>query len=198
MKLVVGLGNPGKTYEKTRHNAGFMALDLLRKTLDFEDFREESRFKGNVSIGRYQKPDKLFEKVILFKPLTFMNLSGEAVANISQFYKIKPEDCLVIYDDLDLALGSLRIRKKGSAGTHNGMKSILPVLGENFLRLRLGIESRGISAPKLQDTSSFVLEKFNSEEFGLFDDVLEKAVAAVQLIISGKTEEAMNLYNNLA
>ena len=190
MKLVVGLGNPGKEYENTRHNVGFMAIDMLQKELLFEAFREEKKFDGQLSEGNFGS-----NKVILLKPLTFMNLSGESVLKVLQFYKITPQDCLVIYDDLDLALGALRIRKKGGPGSHNGMKSLVQLLGEDFLRIRMGIESRGVLTPAEQETTSFVLHAFQKEEMDLLQSTLKRSVEAIKMILSDKLDQAMNVYN---
>ena len=190
MKLIIGLGNPGKEYEKTRHNVGFMALDLIQTEFGFEEFHEEKSFKGQVSIGNFGG-----NKVILLKPMTFMNLSGEAVLKVVQFYKIKPEDCLAIVDDLDLPLGSLRIRKKGGPGSHNGMKSLVQVLGEDFPRLRIGIESRGVSASVQQETVSFVLDSFRLEEKKQLEDALLRSFKAVKMILEQDLGQAMNFYN---
>lgn len=191
MKLIVGLGNPGKEYENSRHNAGWMALDALHKELDAEPFKKEKKFKGEISAGNFRG-----EKILLLKPLTFMNLSGESVEPIANFYKIKPADILVIYDDLDMPLGSIRIRKNGGAGTHNGMKSLVQHIGEDFPRLRIGIESRGQTAHEEQETSSFVLSPFKKEEKKTLKDVLKKALEAIKIIVSGDLDEAMNNYNS--
>ncbi len=169
MKLIVGLGNPGKQYETSRHNVGFMALETLRGRLKFPDFRDESKFKAEVSRGEFNG-----EKLILARPQTFMNLSGEAVQGLKSFYKLADEEVWVIYDDIDLPLGTLRIRESGSAGTHNGMKSIIQALAsELFPRFRLGIESRGTVSPVQQDLSSFVLEAFRNEEFFQVEEMLK-------------------------
>ncbi len=192
MKLIVGLGNIGKEYEGTRHNAGFIALDEFAKLLATPKFKKELKFKALVTTGQFEE-----SKFILAKPTTFMNLSGEAVAAICQFYKIPPTDILVIYDDLDLPVGKLRIRTNGSAGTHNGMKSIVQHLGTNeFPRLRLGIESRGETSPEKQDTSSFVLSKFNKEEQVLFQESTQKALKACEQWLLGENIELiMNKFN---
>jgi len=172
MKIIVGLGNPGKEYANTRHNAGFMALDALHKKLNAEDWKEESKFKAEIASATVNG-----EKVLLVKPTTFMNLSGEAVTKILSFYKIDLEDLTVIYDDIDLPTGTIRIRDKGSAGTHNGMKSIIQLLGsEEFKRIRIGTESRGELAPEQQDTSSYVLSDFGKEEKVLIDKAIEEII----------------------
>ena len=155
MKCIIGLGNVGKEYENTRHNSGFIALDEIAK-------------KYNISIDK-KKKKSLYgegmingEKVSLVKPTTYMNLSGEAIVEMMNWYKITPEDILVIYDDIDLKLGTIRYREKGSAGTHNGMRNIIANLKtEEFARLRIGIENRGGVPIPLMD---YVLQKFSKEE----------------------------------
>lgn len=160
MKIIVGLGNPGKEYEKTRHNIGFMVLEELRKKLEFDEFKEDKKKQAAISFGEYHD-----EKIILVKPLTFMNKSGESVQKIVSFYKIDLKDLFVCYDDVDLPLGAIRVREKGSAGTHNGMKSIISHLSsQDFARFRVGIETRGEIAAKEQDTTSFVLSRFSWKE----------------------------------
>lgn len=160
MKLIVGLGNPGKEYEKTRHNVGFMMIDQVREALDFPEFRLQKKFNAAVSEGTRDD-----EKIILVKPNTFMNASGQAVQALIHFYKSAPEELIVIFDDIDLPVGTMRYRPSGSAGTHNGMRSIIEKIGfSNFPRIRLGIESRGDTAPKEQDLTSFVLSPFAKQE----------------------------------
>lgn len=172
MKIIVGLGNPGKEYSKNRHNTGFMVLDALYEKLNANDWKEESKFKSVIAEVTING-----EKVLLVKPQTFMNLSGEAVTKILSFYKANLEDLTVIYDDLDLPTGTIRIRDKGSAGTHNGMKSIVQLLGsEDFRRIRIGIESRGTIAPEKQGTSSYVLSDFTKDEKVLIDKAIEEVV----------------------
>lgn len=168
MKVLCGLGNPGDKYTNTRHNAGFLFLDAYAKAHDFPDF--EPKGKSLIS-----EKGQGFKKMILLKPQTFMNLSGEAVQEVMQFYKIEPKDLVVIYDDVDLPLGSIRYREKGSAGTHNGMKSIIQHLATlDFPRLRLGIESRGTAAPAEMPLDAFVLAPFKEEEKELFKKAIEE------------------------
>jgi peptidyl-tRNA hydrolase, PTH1 family len=171
MKIIVGLGNPGPDYIKSRHNAGFMVVQALFKKLEGDKWKEVPKFKSLTAECIHNG-----EKILLVKPLTMMNLSGQAVTKILQFYKEPPENLTIIYDDLDLPLGTVRIREKGSAGTHNGMKSIVQELGtEEFGRIRLGIEARGETSPKQQDTSSYVLSDFTKEE----EPIMEKAIEEV-------------------
>ncbi|MCA9374467.1 MAG: aminoacyl-tRNA hydrolase [Candidatus Gracilibacteria bacterium] len=190
MLIIVGLGNPGSQYQKTRHNVGFMALDMLAQKLNADDFKSEKKFNADISSADFHG-----EKLILVKPTTFMNLSGEAVQSISQFYKVEAEDIIIVYDDLDLSLGQIRIRKSGSPGTHNGMKSIVQYIGSDFPRIRIGIESRGETAPKQQETSSFVLSPFLQEEEDLLADALEKTVKSIESIVDDGIDSAMNSYN---
>ncbi len=172
MKIIVGLGNPGPKYGKTRHNAGFMTIQALFEKLEGKEWKESTKFKSLIAEVQLNG-----EKTLLVKPLTMMNLSGQAVAKILNFYKESPENLTVIYDDLDLPLGTIRIREKGSAGTHNGMKSIIQELGaEEFQRIRLGIESRGEIAPEQQDTSSYVLSDFTKEEEPIIKKSIEEAL----------------------
>lgn len=180
VKIIVGLGNPGKEYEKTRHNVGFMLADLLRENFKFPDWKERKKFSSHISEGTVAD-----EKILLAKPQTFMNLSGEAVQKLVQFYHCPQNDLWVVYDDVDLPLGEIRIRKEGSAGTHKGMKSIIEHLGKtDFPRCRIGIESRGESAPAKQGISSFVLEPFNKEEFTVLQESLKKALRELKNTIT--------------
>ncbi len=174
MKIIVGLGNIGDKYANNRHNVGFMTLDLLFEKLGCDKWKESSKLKAFTAEATQEG-----RKILLAKPTTFMNLSGEAVQAILNFYKETPENLTVIYDDLDLPLGTTRTREKGSAGTHNGMKSIIQHLGtEEFERIRLGIESRGDLTPEQQDTSSYVLSDFTKEEKALIEKAIEEVVDA--------------------
>ena len=183
MKLIVGLGNPGKKYDGTRHNIGFMCIDLLAdrlgvdlKKIKFESLTAETTYQG--------------EKVLLLKPQTFMNLSGNAVRKAMNYYNLSPEDILVIYDDIDIDFGSLRLRKKGGPGTHNGMKDIVLKLGsEDFPRLRLGIGTpRG-------DLVGYVLSTFNAHEKSELEDLLMRGADACEDVITKGIELAMNRNN---
>lgn len=185
MIALIGLGNPGSEYEKTRHNVGFMVLDQITN-----DFKPEKKFNADIATTEVHG-----QKVLLAKPTTFMNLSGEAVQAILQFYKIDPQNTWVIYDDIDLPLGQIRIRPDGGPGTHNGMKSIVQYIGQDFPRIRIGIESRGITAPQQQDTSSFVLSQFTGEEQQQLEEVLRKTSKAIELWLTEGLEAAMNQYN---
>lgn len=183
--LVVGLGNPGITYECTHHNTGFMALDYIAGKLGVKT--NKMKFKAYIAEARIGA-----HPVLLMKPQTYMNLSGDSVGAAAQFYKIPPEKVLVIYDDTTLSLGKMRIRKKGSAGGHNGIKSIIANLGsEEFPRIKIGIGDR----PEGWDLADWVLAKYTDDDVKALDTVFENTLSAAELILDGKPEEAMNKYN---
>ncbi len=191
MKLIVGLGNPGKEYDSTRHNAGFACVDEVRVAWKFPELIMQKKFLALVSEGTVED-----EKVLIAKPQTLMNASGESVAKIMSFYHIEPHDLYVAYDDIDLPLGSIRVRKDGSAGTHNGMKSIIARLGhQDFPRIRIGIESRGVTAPAEQDLTSFVLHSFLKTELPLFKEGMGKGADALKMALKGDLTGAMERYN---
>lgn len=184
--LIVGLGNPDEKYKNTRHNTGFMFLDFLAQKLNIEF--NKNKFKSLVATGVIN--DK---KVLLIKPQTYMNLSGEAVKLAADFYKIKPENIIVIFDDISLEIGKLRIRPKGSAGGHNGIKNIIEQLGDDkFPRIKIGIGDRN---NKEMDLKDYVLSNFSNEEMQKINSAIGKASLAIELIIDKKIEKAMNLYN---
>lgn len=179
MKLIVGLGNPGKEYSGARHNAGFQCVDLLREKLGFPEFKMKGKFSAAVSEGIFNG-----RKLVMAKPQTFMNASGEAVSKLFNFYDCGAENLILIYDDVDLELGRIRVRDAGSAGSHNGMKSVIDCLGfSNFPRIRIGIESRGVSAPEKQDITSFVLHPFSKKELSEVKKSLENAAEAALLLL---------------
>ena len=184
MYIIVGLGNPGKKYNETRHNVGFRAVDLLAMKNNIEI--KKIKFKALYGEGRIAN-----EKVILVKPQTFMNLSGESLREVMQFYKIGTDRLIVVYDDIDIKIGSIRIRAKGSAGTHNGMKSIIYQLqDDSFCRIRIGI-----GKPENCDLADFVLSRFRKEEVSLINESINKAVLTIESILEKNIEEAMNKYN---
>jgi peptidyl-tRNA hydrolase, PTH1 family len=186
-QLIVGLGNPEQKYDRTRHNIGFEAVDALAKSWQMS-WQKQPRFQGSIATGTLGA-----EKIVLLKPLTYMNNSGQSVRSVLDWYKLLSSSVLVIYDDMDLPLGKLRLRLSGSAGGHNGMKSIISHLGsQNFPRLRIGI---GKSNPD-RDTISHVLGRFTSQENIIMADVLQMATEAVERSIKEGVEKAMNLYNN--
>lgn len=167
MKCIIGLGNIGKEFENTRHNSGFIAIESLEKKYNIAlDKKKKKCIYGEGTING--------EKVSLVKPTTYMNLSGEAIVEILNWYKITPKDILVIYDDIDLKLGNIRYREKGSAGTHNGMRNIISQLKtEEFARIRIGIENRGDLPIPLMD---YVLQKFSKDELNILQEQTMKHV----------------------
>lgn len=186
MKIIVGLGNPTDKYKGTRHNIGFMALDKIAEANKIEV--NQHKFKAMTGSGFIGT-----ERVILVKPITFMNLSGESVRAVADFYKVDVEDILIIYDDISLEPGMLRIRKKGSAGGHNGIKSIIQHMGgENFPRIRVGIG--GERHPGM-DLADYVLGHFSKEEMVVIDEALDKAAKAAELIAMDDIDAAMNQYS---
>lgn len=192
-QLIVGLGNPGSKYEQTRHNIGFEAIDSLARTWHIP-LAEHRKFQGVFGEGRSTHGDK----IRLLKPLTYMNLSGQAVRAVTDWYKIPPEAVLVVYDDMDLPLGKLRLRQSGSAGGHNGMKSAIAHLGsQNFPRLRIGIGSPKNQAVKTNgEVVSHVLGRFSIAETKVVEDVLQLVVDAIELSLKQGIPKAMSLYNN--
>lgn len=184
MKLIVGLGNPGKEYEKTRHNSGFMVMDKIAEELKV-DIRQE-KFKG-----LYGKCNVKGESLILLKPQTYMNLSGESVREAMNFFKIDKEDILVIYDDLDLPIGKIRLRTKGSAGGQNGVKNIIQQLGtQEFNRIRIGIGKD----PKIP-VVNYVLSKVRKEEWQDYEESLVDAKNAAIYSITHNFIDTMSRYN---
>jgi peptidyl-tRNA hydrolase, PTH1 family len=185
MKLIVGLGNPGKEYEKTRHNIGFIILDELSQSVK-TTFSYKSKFKGEITQVTIKG-----ETVILLKPTTFMNLSGEAVNLVKKFYNINNEDILVVYDDLDLETGKVRFRQKGSAGGHNGIKSIISCINtENFHRFKIGID-RDARIPVV----NYVLGKFTKEQQAVVNTSLSMYIDAIVDWIQNDILYVMNKYN---
>ena len=186
MVIIVGLGNPGKQYEMTRHNAGFMTIDALSEKYGIDVL--EKKHKAIIGKGVING-----QKVILAKPQTFMNSSGESVRELVDYYKPDIEnELIIIYDDITLDVGGLRVRKKGSAGGHNGMKSIIAHLGdENFKRIRVGIGEK----PPRMDLADWVLGHFKKEDIDPLKESLDNAINAVSMILAGETDEAMNKYN---
>ncbi len=190
-QLIVGLGNPGSKYERTRHNIGFMVVDALAKNWQIS-LREERRFQALCGEG--WAPSN--RKVRLLKPLTYMNNSGQAVRAVIDWFKLPPESVLVIYDDLDLPVGRMRLRLSGSSGGQKGMKSVISHLGtEQFPRLRVGIGSSRDEKTGDRDTISHVLGEFADAEKKLITVVLDQVTAAVELSLAQGVEKAMSYYN---
>ncbi len=185
MKVIVGLGNPGKKYDNTRHNIGFEAIDYIA---DKEGISiNTGKHKALIGTGYMGG-----EKVLLVKPQTFMNLSGESLRPIMDFYKLEPEDFIIIHDDIDLDVGRLRIRKKGSAGGHNGLKSIISHLGSmDFPRVKIGVGEK----PKGYDLADYVLGHFTGDDKLEMEDAKDRAAKAAAMMVSGEIEKAMNEYN---
>ncbi len=185
MFIIAGLGNPSREYEKTRHNVGFEAIDLLADKLGIKcTDKKHKAYCGMGMIGT--------EKVILSKPQTYMNLSGESIGSMADYYKVEPDNIIVICDDINLEEGQLRIRAKGSAGGHNGLKSIINHLGsQEFLRIRVGVGEK----PKEMDLADYVLGRFPKAQEALMEDAYKAAAEASIKIVEDGVDAAMNLYN---
>ncbi len=187
MFVIVGLGNPDKKYEKTRHNIGFDTVDALAAKYNIS--MSEKKHKAICGTGAIEGV-----KVLLVKPQTYMNLSGESVGEVVNFYKLDPEsEILVIYDDISLAPGNIRVRKKGSAGGHNGIKSLIQHLGtQNFMRIKVGVGEK----PEGWDLADHVLGRMNEEDRKLAEAAITDAMAAAVLMMRDEVDQAMNLYNS--
>lgn len=184
MKLIVGLGNPGREYNKTRHNIGFMCIDKISEyfNVDFDSIK----FNGSYTQFNYNK-----EKIILLKPLKYMNLSGEVVRDFVNFFKINIEDILIICDDLDTKVGNFRLRYKGSSGGHNGLKNIeLHLSTKDYKRIKIGI-----SNDKNIDTKDYVLGKFTKEEMELINPIIDKMPSIIEDYLKIPFDNVMNKYN---
>lgn len=185
MIVLAGLGNMGSKYERTRHNVGFDTIDFLAAQYRIRNFK--MKHKALVAEGVIQG-----QKTLLVKPQTYMNNSGEAIREILDYYKVFPEDLVVIYDDTDIEIGHLRIRAKGSAGTHNGMRSILNhIKTEDFPRIRIGIGK----APERMDLADYVLSHFSDDERKLVNNAIENASLAAVTIICASVDVAMGKFN---
>lgn len=186
MYLIAGLGNPTKQYEHTRHNIGFDTITYLAD--HYHISMNTKKFQGICGSGYIEG-----QKVLLLMPQTYMNLSGQSVSEAAAFYKLDPAaEVIVIYDDIALEPGNIRVRKKGSAGGHNGIKNIIAHLGTQvFQRIRIGVGEK----PKEYDLADYVLGRFSAEDRKLVEEAFANAADAVRLMVQGKTDEAMNLYN---
>lgn len=183
MKLIVGLGNPGIKYKQTRHNIGFMFVDSIAKSLNVE-FKLQAKLKSQIAIIKRDGED-----IILCKPMTYMNLSGEAVKLVSDYYNIDINDILVIHDDLDLPVGKIRIRERGSHGGHNGMKNIIALMNtDNIKRIRIGID-------KNENVIDYVLGKFSKEEINKINDCMILAPSIFSDYLTLTFTNLMNRYN---
>lgn len=181
MIAIVGLGNPGKSYEKTIHNLGYMALDYFAYNNDLKFTK--SKYYGRVAEGVIDG-----EKVILLKPETFMNLSGKSVEDLVHSLKLDLSRLIVVYDDIDLDVGAIRVRSKGSAGTHNGMRDIVQKIGENFARLRIGA-----GRPEFGDLANYVLSGISGDRMTVYQDTFAKAEKVLKTFISNKTIEGIDI-----
>jgi PTH1 family peptidyl-tRNA hydrolase len=182
--LVVGLGNPGSAYAKNRHNIGFMLVDKFAAKHEIGLGRK----KHNAIFGTGRVGDSA---IILAKPQTFMNRSGNSVGKLSDYYDVEVSDILVVYDEIDLPFGTLRIREKGGSGGHNGMRSVIDKVGRDFPRIRLGVDR----PPGRMDPADYVLSDFREEEWPLVDEMIATAVGAIEMIISDGLDLAMTQYN---
>lgn len=184
MFVIAGLGNPGKKYENTRHNMGFLVIDRLaeKNNINVNKIKHKALVGDGFISGR---------KSLLVKPQTYMNLSGEALSEVVNYYDVELENLIVIYDDFDLEAGAIRIRKKGSAGSHNGMKSVISLLkSQDFPRIRIGIgKSGGL------DWKDFVIGRVGSSEKSVIEDAVDRAADAVMCILEKGIDKAMNEYN---
>lgn len=185
MYLIAGLGNPSKTYEGTRHNVGFTMIDVIGSKFDID----VTTRKHKALVGRGVIDGM---RVILAKPQTYMNLSGESIREIADFYKIEPENIIIIYDDISLDVGQLRIRKKGSAGGHNGVKNIIAHLGtQEFPRIKVGIGNK----PEGWNLADYVLSRYSKAEQEALEEAAEGVVGALKLMLADDIDGAMNRYN---
>lgn len=185
--IIVGLGNYGEKYEKTRHNMGFMVVETLAKGMNVNFKNKECK---SLTATGYKNS----EKYCIAKPQTYMNLSGEAVKELKGKYKVSNDQIVVVSDDIDLPLGAVRIRKTGGAGTHNGLKNIISELGsKDFLRIRMGVGER---TNKEMDLATYVLSKFSKDEFAILEDSINKASNACKELLEGESlENVMQVYN---
>lgn len=188
MVLITGLGNLGEKYKRTRHNIGFRALDRFQRENDFPDFKFSKKFNALIS-----KKDIGKKKIILAKPQTFMNKSGQAVKKITTYYSLPTINLIVVHDDIDLPLGKIRISKKRGSAGHKGIESIIKELGtKNFVRLRVGIKNQEL---RIKNMEKFVLKNFTKEEEKTVGKIIKKSCSALKIILSEGLEKAMNKFN---
>lgn len=203
MKLIVGLGNPGEKYENTRHNLGYLVVDHVLKDLGNADadWSTNAKLKSNVATFTLQCADGRDGKLLLAKPQTYMNNSGMAVRLLADFYKVAPEDIWIVYDELDLPVGSMKIRFGGAAAGHHGVESIMEALDtDKFWRFRLGIgnshdKAHAVGRQHFRDAKEYVLDQFHSGEVGKVKDLIKHGSQAVQVAVEKGIETAMNRYN---
>ncbi len=185
MYIIAGLGNPSREYEKTRHNAGFDAVDVLADQLGVRI--EEKKHRALCARGMIGG-----ERILLIKPQTYMNLSGESVRDAADYYRIDPQHIIILYDDISLEVGQLRIRTKGSAGGHNGIKNIIAHLGsQEFWRIKIGVGAK----PERMDLAAYVLSRFSQADRQVMEDAFRDAADAARMMIEEGPEAAMNHYN---
>lgn len=186
MFVIVGLGNPGKKYEKTRHNIGFNVIDAMADKYNIRV--KERKHQALVGSGFIEG-----QKVMLVKPTTYMNKSGDSVSDVLDYYKLDPElELIVIYDDISLEPGNIRIRKKGSAGGHNGIKDIIAMIDtQNFMRVKVGVGEK----PAGWDLADYVMGSFSQDDKGKIDEAIQDAISAAVLMMQGQVDKAMNNYN---
>jgi peptidyl-tRNA hydrolase, PTH1 family len=185
MHLIIGLGNPGKEYENTRHNIGFKAIDELSKDLNISFSKDQ--YKARIGLGEWSG-----DKIILAKPQTFMNLSGESVGELARWHKIPASNIIIIYDDMDIPVGDIRVRSSGADGGHNGMRSIISHLNtKDFPRIRIGIGRPSAG----DDPSEYVLSKFTKDEARMCEGSLMSARDAAKMIVTDGIDAAMNEFN---
>jgi len=186
MKLIIGLGNPGKKYEQTWHNVGFLAVEKIKKDKEFPEFKDSKKFKAEIC-----EETEIKEKIILAKPTTFMNNSGQAAKALIKFYKIEPQDLWVVHDDIDLPIGKIRISQNASAAGHKGVQSIIEELGtQGFVRFRIGIQPEN---PGRVPTEKYVLQKI--DEADKINQSLNNTATAIDLALMNGVSEAMNEFN---
>lgn len=199
IKLIVGLGNPGDKYTKTRHNFGFEVVDALAKKLNAENFTTEKKFQAEISKAEWSEAEEKIQ-LTLMKPQTFMNLSGKAVQLFAQYFKIKPDEILVIHDELDLLLGKMKMRQGGSSAGNHGVESIIETLGrDDFIRIRLGIGVDKTLAGEHKEVNfkaeEFVITQFEAKEKSKVKSMIKRAVHAVEILLKEGIEKAQNQFN---
>ena len=188
MVLIVGLGNPGIKYKRTRHNIGFRVLDKFQKENDFPDFKFSKKFNASISEKNTGK-----EKIILAKPKTFMNNSGQPAKKLTTYYSLPFINLIIVHDDIDLPLGKIRISKKRGSAGHKGVESIIKELGtKNFVRLRVGIKNQEL---RIKNMEKFVLKNFTKEGEKILEKITKKGCSALKIILSKGLEKAMNEFN---
>jgi len=191
MILIVGLGNPGEKYQKTRHNIGFRAVDEFQRNNNFPEFIFSKKFQAEISKGFSDSG-----KMIITKPQTFMNLSGRAAKALIRNYKLESKNLIIVHDDIDLPLGKIRVVKDRGAGGHKGVESIIRELGtKNFIRFRIGIKPNVKLQFKIQNVESFVLKKFTKDEEKIVEEIIKKTAKAIEFYLKEELEKTMNEFN---